>query len=359
MDLSNTSAADGGRWDHGPPLWPNKRDAPDEVCDGKAAQPSQVISVLDRRRKELRVEERMDRRVGTRTPFLAIAVCVSTLATGLFAQADNPLIEAAKKGNLVATKAAIAKGGAVNERGDAGMTPLMWAALYGHTKVIDALIAAGARLNDADSEGGTALAYARAARQTEAVSLLESRGGEIRFDAMKLFIWMGSRSTEVFDYITARGKAHAAATTSQAPAASAPAELAKGLAGAWTLNLTKSEYGTFPKPTSARYVVGLDGESLTVEMNVSGAGATARYRLDGTESLNTVGPAAVKTKAKWTAEGKALAMSSLLESGGSVLGDWDEDWQLTEDQKVLRISRTVRKPAPGVITLHFEREGGR
>ena len=63
------------------------------------------------------------------------------------AAGDNAVVEAARKGDVAAVRALIAKRADVNEPGRDGSTALLWAAYNSDLPMAQALIAAGARVN--------------------------------------------------------------------------------------------------------------------------------------------------------------------------------------------------------------------
>src|SRR5678816_3772475 len=73
------------------------------------------------------------------------------------AATDSPLLEAAKKGDVAAVRALIAKQADVNEPGRDGSTALLWAAYHADLPMAQALIAAGARTSTPNKYGVTPL----------------------------------------------------------------------------------------------------------------------------------------------------------------------------------------------------------
>jgi uncharacterized protein len=76
------------------------------------------------------------------------------------AAGDNPLVEAAKKGDSATVRALIAKRADVNEPGRDGSTALLWAAYQSDLAMAQALIAAGAKPNTPNKYGVTPLLQA-------------------------------------------------------------------------------------------------------------------------------------------------------------------------------------------------------
>jgi ankyrin repeat protein len=76
------------------------------------------------------------------------------------AAGDNPLVEAARKGDIATVRALIAKKSDINETARDGSTALLWAAYNADLPMAQALIAAGARANIANKYGVTPLLQA-------------------------------------------------------------------------------------------------------------------------------------------------------------------------------------------------------
>ena len=69
----------------------------------------------------------------------------------------NPLIEAAKKGDLEKVKPLLDNGAQVNHQDQYGMTALLWASINGHADVVGRLLAQeGVDVNQGDDDGATA-----------------------------------------------------------------------------------------------------------------------------------------------------------------------------------------------------------
>ena len=97
-------------------------------------------------------------------------------------KAELALIQAAKDGNIKATKQAIADGADVNaEDPFKGLrrTPLHRAAYYGHKEIVVLLIAKGANLNVKDDRGRTPFHWAAYHGHKEIVELLIAEGADV------------------------------------------------------------------------------------------------------------------------------------------------------------------------------------
>jgi len=92
----------------------------------------------------------------------------------------NALIKAAKKGDLIALKAAIRSGADLNCIDSQGWTPLFHAAGRGWTEGMKIIIAAGADVNHGKETGFTALFSAVTSGHIEAVQVLLDAGAQVR-----------------------------------------------------------------------------------------------------------------------------------------------------------------------------------
>ena len=281
---------------------------------------------------------------------LAFVFCAATLA---LTQGNGQLIDAAKKGDVTAARAAIAGGANVGEKGDAGLSPLMWAALYGHTPVIEALLSSGAPVNDTDSEGATALAYARLGRQADAMRVLESRGGVLgkievpatSFDgALKTYMWTMSRRSDIFDYVNSRAKEEKATADAVLEANwSAPLDAPADFRGRWQFDQGASQYGRLPKPKTVNFTITQAANELVTDITVDGKQQVSTYTLDGAVSVNAMGTnARTLAKARW--DGAKLVISSTLEFEQVERAALEEIWSLSADRSVLTVERHVTKP---------------
>jgi ankyrin repeat protein len=103
------------------------------------------------------------------------AVAVVLLLMGCYA---NPLIEAAKKGNISEVTRLLDNGPDVNAVDAEGWTALIAASWSGQVKIVRLLIERGADLHARDAGGGTALMAAAKKGRTEVVKLLLENGAD-------------------------------------------------------------------------------------------------------------------------------------------------------------------------------------
>ncbi len=113
--------------------------------------------------------------------FLVILLVLSLTADGYGAPAVvNPLVEAAKKGNLEQVKVLILKGAGPNQIDSEGKNALHWAAAEGHADVAAYLLDHKAAINAQDSKyKETPLVEAAQFGRLDVVKLLISRGAAI------------------------------------------------------------------------------------------------------------------------------------------------------------------------------------
>lgn len=112
------------------------------------------------------------------------------------------------------------------------------------------------------------------------------------------------------------------------------------LTGDWKLNVSKSELGQMPAPSSMTQKVAHDDPKIKVAVKQSGDMGDfeweANYTTDGKESVNTIRDNESKSVVKW--DGDAL----LFDTKGK-FGDNDfnmkEKWTLSADGKLLTVER--------------------
>ena len=95
------------------------------------------------------------------------------------AAGDNPLVEAARDGDVQAVKALLAKRANVNEPSRDGSTPLLWAAYHSNLDLTRTLLAAGAKPNLANRYGITPLLQASRTGDTPIIQALLDAGADI------------------------------------------------------------------------------------------------------------------------------------------------------------------------------------
>lgn len=119
--------------------------------------------------------------------------------------------------------------------------------------------------------------------------------------------------------------------------------------GTWTLDVVKSEFGPTPPPESVVLVIDHKEPNIKTTNTQKGPqGELTNERsitTDGKENLNKartmVGEQEVKSTSKWN--GDKLETAFTLDMQGMAL-DITDSWQLSEDGKVLTISRGIKTP---------------
>ncbi len=86
-----------------------------------------------------------------------LAVIMFRVSVPVQAAAENPLVAAAKKGDLAAVRRLVAAGANVNVTGTDGATPLIWAAYNTDAEMTQVLLAAKAKVDTQNRYGVTAL----------------------------------------------------------------------------------------------------------------------------------------------------------------------------------------------------------
>jgi hypothetical protein len=109
--------------------------------------------------------------------------------------------------------------------------------------------------------------------------------------------------------------------------------------GTWKLNVSKSDYGVLPGPTSRTDVITHKEPSIsnhvTSESDQGKLDYTLTYSTDGKETTNTVGERVAKSTAKW--EGNNLIINSKLKVGDADI-DVVATWVLSADGKTLTLN---------------------
>jgi len=123
------------------------------------------------------------------------------------------------------------------------------------------------------------------------------------------------------------------------------AQAAPNLTGEWRLNVSKSNYGTFPAPQGAtRKIVqnGVKFSMTTIQKGAQGEVTTQlNYTTDGKEVMNKTQTGESKGSAQWI--GDKLMIESGREIQGATLKQ-KEIWTLSPDGKTLTIDAHVSIP---------------
>jgi hypothetical protein len=128
-------------------------------------------------------------------------------------------------------------------------------------------------------------------------------------------------------------------------AVSALAATNPNLSGDWKLNLSKSNYGSFPAPLGATRKIVQNGVKLsmiTIQKGPKGeVTSDLSYTTDGKESVNQLQTGESKGSAQWI--GDKLTIDSSREIQGTVLKQ-KEIWSVSADGKTLTIDAHVSLP---------------
>ena len=92
---------------------------------------------------------------------------------------EEPLVRAAKDGDLAAVERLVSAGHDVNATEDGGATALTLAAFRGHDKIVQYLVAHGANVNKADAQGWTPLMVASELGYLKIVKILLEAGANV------------------------------------------------------------------------------------------------------------------------------------------------------------------------------------
>ena len=134
--------------------------------------------------------------------------------------------------------------------------------------------------------------------------------------------------------------------------------------GTWTLNKTKSNFGSLPEqmiPDAATRTI----TSSEASMKMSGMDKSSRgeralqltFKLDGSPSVNSQRGADVTTNAAW--DGDAVVMKSKIDVGGTAV-DMEERYSLSADRQVLfNDTKVMGTPIGDVIIKYaYDRAAG-
>lgn len=128
-------------------------------------------------------------------------------------------------------------------------------------------------------------------------------------------------------------------------ATSATAFAKPNFTGEWKLDADKSNFGPMPPPD--KFNLSVKHTDPEIEITTDQAGAqgedksTAKYKTDGSESVNQMRGMDVKSKASW--DGDKLKIAAKLDMGGTEI-TLDQTWILSEDGKTLTNALKINSP---------------
>jgi hypothetical protein len=127
--------------------------------------------------------------------------------------------------------------------------------------------------------------------------------------------------------------------------AAGQAQAKPNFSGEWKLNISKSEYGPMPAPTSRTDKIAHADPSLEVTTTQSSPNGDAtvkmKYATDGGETSNELRGNALKSTSKW--DGDTLVISTKATFGGADITLLDK-WNISDEGKVLTVSRHIVSP---------------
>ena len=128
-------------------------------------------------------------------------------------------------------------------------------------------------------------------------------------------------------------------------ATSATAFAKPNFTGEWKLDADKSNFGPMPPPDKFNLSVKHTDPELEITTDQAGAQgedkSTAKYKTDGSESVNQMRGMDVKSKASW--DGDKLKIAAKLDVGGTEI-TLDQTWILSEDGKTLTNALKINSP---------------
>jgi hypothetical protein len=115
--------------------------------------------------------------------------------------------------------------------------------------------------------------------------------------------------------------------------------------GSWSLVVAKSDFGSSPAPLAMRTRIEHKEPEILVRSTITNAqgayDSEYRYMTDGRENTNTVRGSEIKSRVTW--EGAVLHVAAHAVNGGSQV-DFDDEWILSKDKKILTMARTISAP---------------
>jgi ankyrin repeat protein len=101
-----------------------------------------------------------------------LGVLLSLVMTApAYADINEDLVEAAKKGDTIKVQVLLGQGADVNATAKYGWTSLLWAVVNGHIEIVKLLIEKGADVNHKNELDWNALEYARLKRRNRILGL--------------------------------------------------------------------------------------------------------------------------------------------------------------------------------------------
>ncbi len=115
--------------------------------------------------------------------------------------------------------------------------------------------------------------------------------------------------------------------------------------GEWKLNAKESNFGPMPAPDKMERKINHEDPSMKITTTQAGQQGEMTtnlvYKTDGSESVNKIRDADVKSVAKW--DGDALTVTSKREAQGMEI-TMNERWTLSADGKAMTIVNKINTP---------------
>lgn len=112
--------------------------------------------------------------------------------------------------------------------------------------------------------------------------------------------------------------------------------------GNWTLDTSKSDFGSMPGPNKMTWKATHSDPNLSIAWMLDGSWGLmegeSKYLTNGEPTTNSFGEMTITAKAKW--EGSTLRMNSQGELQGSEFS-FDDKWELSEDGETLTVTRAM------------------
>jgi len=115
------------------------------------------------------------------------------------------------------------------------------------------------------------------------------------------------------------------------------------LTGTWKLDVSKSEFGAMPGPSSMTRVITHNDPAMTVKTTQAGQRGEftteLKYTTDGKESVNTTRMGEVKSLVSW--EGDTLVVKYKLNTPNAGELNFEERWDVEADGKSMTVKTKV------------------
>lgn len=113
--------------------------------------------------------------------------------------------------------------------------------------------------------------------------------------------------------------------------------------GVWVMDLEKSDFGSLPKPDSARYAIRHTGAKLLFDYTQDGAKSRVSVTIDGQERITDSEPdRELWTRAYWAGPVLVLEARQRPRTGQDVpVVKWTSRWSLSDQGRTFTIQRRI------------------